>query len=312
MPNFEDMGDFPPLRKTVPKPDEYAAMRACRKLNIMAIKWSKTCHRRDENSAAQDVFAASSPPPGLPDAAPTPVIPAAASPPPEPPLPPFAPPDACSPPKSPQPPPRRDDARSQTSRQEHARTTTETSRKPWPSGAKERKQWRKELAKAQEPVLRAERQARRARVREETRRHQRPAPLQPRTEMQASQEPRRAKRRAAPDIKPEPEIKVEEEPRRVDREPTPPTAPLPTAMNAPTRGSTRHFQKAYVKACIHGHTAAIAHLTKKMIHKARRRVPNHPAAAEALPTFPVTHYVARSALQSRTSPCPTWMAQRTS
>ena len=273
VPNFEDLGDFPTLRKTVPKADGYAAMRECRKLNIRAIKLSKSYQRAAEYCAA---IAASSPPPGLPVAAPTPVIPAAASPPPEPPLPPFAPPDACSPAKSPQPPARREEARSQPSRQEHARTTTETSRKPWPSGAKERKQWRKELAKAQEPVLRAERLARRAAHREETRRHQPRAPLHPRAgdEQAPRTQPRQAKRaahseeaEAPPDFKP-----VEEQPRRHTRAP-PPTPPLPTALNPPSSGATRHYVKAYVHAVLNEHTAAVTHLAKKMNHKARRSAP---------------------------------------
>ena len=250
----------------MPKPDGYAAMRECRKLNIKAIKLSKSYQRAAEYCAA---IAASSPPPGLPVAAPTPVIPAAPSPPPGPPVPPFAPPlHACSPPKSPQPPPPRREDSQPSPRQEPART----SRKPWPSGPKESKLWRKQLAKAQEPVLRAERQARRARVREETRRHQRRAPLHPRAEEQAPREPRRAKRVVRSEDKPEPEFKAVEEPRRHTCAP-PPTPPLPTALNPPSRGATHHFVKAYVHAVINEHTAAVAHLAKKMNHKARRRAP---------------------------------------
>jgi hypothetical protein len=53
-----------------------------------------------------------------------------------------------------------------------------------------------------------------------------------------------------------------------------PTPPLPTAQNPASRGAHRHFRKAFCHAFIHGHTAAVAHLVKKMVHKARRRGPN--------------------------------------
>jgi len=130
------------------------------------------------------------------------------------------------------------------------------------------------LAKQAQPELHAQRLARRARVREETRRHQRRAPPHPRAEEQAAREPRRAKRAEHTEDKPpEPEYKAVEEPRRHTRAPPPPTPPLPTALHSPSRGATRHFQKAYVHAVFNEHTAAVAHLAKKMNHKARRRAP---------------------------------------
>jgi len=81
------------------------------------------------------------------------------------------------------------------------------------------------------------------------------------------------------DNKAEPEFKAEEEEHRRHTRAPPPIPPLPTALNPPSSGATRHFVKAYVHAVLNEHTATVAHLAKKMNHKARRRASPHLACS---------------------------------